>query len=350
MKIKITLLVTLIIFKLQSTFAGIIHTDPYNIRKTNLSLSPMYFHDYGIGICGSLNHYFINKLSVNLTTFYPVQEYSPQNTYSSSNSKILKSSYKSKPLIIHTLTADFALIDIAKFKKVDVTLKRERGYFGTDANGRSITQRVTNYRTMANVRKIFAITGGIQKITGTERIYNANQEKYKMELYDKSIDKTIILNDVPANNPQNLKADGVYTNVNYTNLVLGAKYKNMLAVCHKSEKYGKKWSEAHFDFHIVGIVTIAQSFDRTVFLKSGTNEKTYEISDRKVKPGFKTGFTVRNIIRQGFTFGSEFGYLPSLDPKGSKLFFNVHLGFSLNFGKINYLPDPGDDDLKKDEK
>ncbi len=306
---------------------SVIHRDAYDIKKTNITIN-LFLRAQGRGPQLRLSHYVSNRIRLLYNGYIGVGD---DRRYHGYGEYAFGPAEKWNIFMVHELEGDFHMIDHAKEKYVNIALAWNR----IDANTRSET-----YTSMDGVvRRILSLTGGVQYIQKKEEMYRATWHR-KFYLHDIQANKDVELNKIEMINgvyETTNAANTVYTNANYTNVLLGLKFKSISANGVEVSGYGKKYNDMHLETYFSLIVPVGYGMTKDLYT-NWSKGPTHQIIDQKPKTGFKAGIFHRNSIKNFWCIGGEIGVLPTIRAKyGQGFFINVTMGFSLNFGKIRLL-------------
>lgn len=307
---------------LQVNAQEVIHKDPYDIKTTNISIMPFIHAPQLFGFHLGAFHYFNSKMMVGYELSYVPSSFSLLSfDYEFGDYNNLK---PQKSFLLNQFQFDYHLIDIEKQKKIKV-------HISSSGNSRVSIQRYTEVNS--SVRRVLAINGGLwfqtgsEKMTPTSRSFNG-----PIEIKNKSNNQTIDLNGDPST-----QVPTIVTHTSYTNFEIGIKYKNITATGINTEDGKRRWNQKQFDFYLGMLLPISSKYDANIGLQDSTTTATHELIGGKPTIGFKAGIYGRSIMKTGLSFKTEFGAMPTIAFTGTRYFFSIGLGMSLNFGKVSML-------------
>lgn len=333
MQLKTILFSSLLVItaKTNLLYSGLIHTDPYNIKKTSLALAPVFSGPRGFGVFTMFNSYINTKLMLNYTgNFFPLVM-ADDKYYDAGASMSFTNNKKEKLFMYNNIGLDIHFSDKKVNKKTQVLLNSSTSGAGSYKKTVNTIIDVETYK-----RKVWAVYAGMMAQTGRERFYKEDVDKpTSYNLLNNSNGSSVNIKDKSNAN----YGQSVFANSAIYNLEFGLKNKAIFATCYKDKTYGKKHQDVHADWYIIAVLPVSSSFDKDVYRNGNTSTKYTIIDNTKPKPGFKIGFNFRTSLRSNYYLGGDFGYLPSL-VTGNVMHFSFRLGYNLCFGKVQYEVDP----------
>lgn len=297
-------------------FSQVMHTDPYDIKKTNISINPIVFFSQGAGLQVGLHHYVNDRL---MLTYMPT--YIPNMlTLIHLDTSAMSSSLKQRPLFIHQIMADYHLIDYKKSKNVKVVVSSS----GTGNHSTVYYESVSSFK-----RRILAATGGFWVSHGTQTVFiDHSDHKEPVYLINKSNGDKVDINDYEN---ATVYAPEVFSYTRFVNLDIGLKYKNITATAVKYSGTKNKWNDNNFELNANVLLPVYNAYDKEV--RRGSSP-VYDFIGATPKVGYRVGFRYRTAVRFGITFGFDYGSLPSYMYGGNRNFGTFYMGFSINSGKV----------------
>lgn len=299
----------------KSTFGQrIMHTNPYDIKKTNVSCL-LFFKPAEVANAGPqlrVSHYFSPRIMLLFNGYYGLvsEDNSERNfTWGAKG--------ESRKFFQNTFEADFHLKDFSKNK--DVYINMSKGFAD------SLNQSFAFAKYSSSVRRAFCFTLGVQ--------YETDTEKFK-----RNKDKELSNNEVPLTNINSGKDTvisfaRIATTTSFTNLLVGVKFKAITAtgVSHQNEK---GYNDIHLETYCSLIIPVAYNYMRELYNNS-SEAPTHRLHDNySPKTGFRMGVFYRSSMHSNWCLGAELGVRPTILPDYWRgRFINLSLGLSLNFGK-----------------
>jgi hypothetical protein len=333
MKLKTILLFTVLVLttKTNLLYSGLIHKDPYDIKRASLSLAPVYAGPRGFGAFTMANFYINNKLMLYYSGHYFPMATSEAKYFDAEPNMSFITNKKDKMTMYNAFGLDWHFSDRKVDKKTQVLLS---SYTSGAGSFRTTTNTMVEVQTYK--RKVWTLYAGILAQTGRERFYKDNVDKASSyKLLNNTTGTNIDIADRYGAN----FGRSVFANASIYNLELGLRNKGIFATCYKDNRYGKKYQDAHAEWYILAVLPVASSFEKDVYRNGNTATKYTIIENTKPKPGFKIGFNFRTSLKSNFYMGGDFGYLPSL-VTGTVMHFSGRLGYNINFGKVHYDTEP----------
>jgi hypothetical protein len=293
----------------------VIHKDAYDIKKINASILGFARFGNSMGAHLRLSYYPSPRVRFLTNTYHgfggpAIEVGNVKNIYRPNN--------KETNYFLQEVEMDYHILDKNKKKKINVVI---------DWSDNGYVKSHTYAKVDGEARRILAMTLGFSYQHNKEEIYNSREDKGGYYL----------LNLTTRNNE--LVSKMVVSDISYYNMLIGLKFKSISANGIKDLDGFIKFNDMHLETYATLILPISQSYLPYVYSSENkVSTPTHYILDSKVVPGFKFGIFHRNSIRHFWCPGFEFGRKVIKSQSLSRgWFFNMSLGMSLNFGKINTI-------------
>ncbi|MES2618746.1 MAG: hypothetical protein V4613_12765 [Bacteroidota bacterium] len=291
----------------------VIHRDPFDIKKTNVSVF-LFFRPIGTGTGGPqlrISHYINPRIMFNVNGYLGVvsaggYEWGPAK--------------QSQNFEQGTFEVDLHLIDHFKNKRVNI--------FYPISHSDTVAQGASYDKFESSVRRILCFTGGIQMMNDRQKLTSKKQ--------DKEQSNELPMTELNTGKDTILTHARISTNASYTNILLGFKFKSIGATSVKF-KDGNSFNDIHLEAYFSVIIPLSYSYEKYLYNSFFSDVPTHRLNDYSPSPGFKIGVVNRNSIKNNWTFGFELGIQPTIAPRYlNGTFIHASLGYSLNFGKVKY--------------